>query len=46
MWIKKVEDEEPIAEVDEEFKDVDGIANYIYKWFTGHLKKMIGLGKE
>lgn len=39
VWIKKVEDEEPIAEVDEEFKDVDGIANYIYKWFTGHLKK-------
>lgn len=41
--IKKWEDEEPIAEPAEEWKDVDGIVRYITVFFLGHLCKMMGL---
>lgn len=43
LKIKEWEDEEPISEPDERFKDVDGIKHYITVWFLGHLCKMIGL---
>lgn len=32
----------PIAEPDEEFRDVDGIRRYISVWLYGHLAKMMG----
>lgn len=41
--IEKWENEEPIPEPTEEFKDVDGIGKYIRVWFTGWLSKALGL---
>lgn len=43
LKIKEWEDEEPISEVDERFKDVDGIRHYIIVWFLGHFCKMMGI---
>lgn len=41
--IKEWEDNEPIPEPEEQFKDVDGIGHYISVWFLGHLCKMMGV---
>lgn len=41
--IEKWENEDPIPEPSEEFKDVDGIGKYIRVWFTGWLSKALGL---
>jgi len=41
--IEKWENEDPIPEPSEEFKDVDGIGKYIRVWFTGWLCKALGL---
>lgn len=41
--IQKWEDEKPIPEPDDEFKDVDNIGRYIDVFFKGHLAKMMGL---
>lgn len=41
--IERWEEEEPIPEPSEEFKDVDGIGKYIRVWFAGHLAKALGL---
>lgn len=41
--IEKWEEEKPIPEPSEEFKDVDGIGKYIRVWFTGWLSKALGL---
>lgn len=41
--IKKYENERPIPEPDEKWKDVDGIGKYIKVWFLGHLARMVGL---
>ncbi len=41
--IEKWENERPISEPSEEFKDVDGIGKYIRVWFTGWLSKALGL---
>lgn len=41
--IEKWEEEKPIPEPSEEFKDVDGIGKYIRVWFTGWLCKALGL---
>lgn len=38
--IKRWEDEDPIPEPDERWKDVDGIRRYISTFFFGHLAKM------
>ena len=46
LLIKKWENEEPIPEPDEEWKDVDGIRKYIRVWFLGHLCKMLGIANE
>ena len=43
MWIRKVEDEEPVCEPAPEWKDVDGIGKYITVYFLGHLCKMMGI---
>lgn len=43
LKIKEWEDEEPIDEPDERFKDVDGIRHYIIVWFLGHFCKMMGI---
>lgn len=41
--IEKWENEKPIPEPDEDFKDVDKIGLYIDVFFKGHLSKMMGL---
>lgn len=41
--IEKWENEKPIPEPEEEFKDVDRIGLYIDVFFKGHLSKMMGL---
>ena len=41
--IDKWENEEPIPEPKEEWKDVDGIVKYITVWFFGHLCKMLNI---
>jgi hypothetical protein len=41
--IRKWENEKPIPEPDEEWKDVDGIVRYITVYFLGHLCKMMGI---
>lgn len=41
--IQKWEDEKPIPEPEDEFKDVDKIGLYIDVFFKGHLSKMMGL---
>ncbi|AYB37538.1 hypothetical protein [Brevibacillus laterosporus] len=42
-WIKKIEEEEPIPEPQDEFNDPDGIMKYIDKWFVSHFAKIFGL---
>ncbi|GLO66145.1 hypothetical protein [Oceanobacillus kimchii] len=44
--IKKYENEKPIPEPDESWKDVDGIKKYTSVWFLGHLCKMLGIKNE
>lgn len=41
--IRKWENEKPIPEPDEEWKDVDGIVRYVTVYFLGHLCKMMGI---
>lgn len=41
--IEKWEQDNPIPEPDEDFKDVDRIGTYIDVFFKGHLSKMMGL---
>ena len=41
--IEKWENEKPIPEPDDDFKDVDRIGLYIDVFFKGHLSKMMGL---
>lgn len=41
--IKKFENERPIPEPDEQWKDVDGIGKYLRVWFLGHLARMMGV---
>ena len=43
VWIKRWEDERPIPEADDDFKDVDGIVKYVTVWMFGHLCKMLGI---
>lgn len=44
--IKRIEDEEPIAEPSEEFKDPDGIRKYISTFFFGHLAKALHIKND
>ncbi len=43
QWVKKIEEDEPIPEPRDEFKDVDGIGRYINEWFVGHFSRMFGM---
>ena len=43
VLINKFENEDPIPEPEEEWKDVDGIVRYVTVYFLGHLCKMMGL---
>lgn len=45
-WIARIENDEPIPEPTEEFKDVDGIGKYISKWFTNQIGVMLGAIKK
>lgn len=43
QYIEKWEDEKPIPVIDDpDFKDKDGILNYVQTWFFGHLTKVFG----
>ena len=44
--IKRIEDEEPIPEPSEEFKDPDGIRKYISTFFFGHLAKALHIKND
>lgn len=44
--IKKWENERPIPEPDEEWKDVDGISKYVKTWFFGQLTRILGMRGE
>lgn len=44
--IKRFENEKPIPEPDEEWKDVDNIRKYVSVWFLGHLSKMLGIKND
>lgn len=44
--IKRWEEEKPIPEPAEEWKDVDGIKRYIGAYFLGHLSKMFKIDNE
>lgn len=41
--IEKWEEEDPIPEPSEEYKDCDGIGHYIRTWFAGWLGKAVGI---
>ena len=43
QMIERWENEKPIPEPADEFKDVDGIGKYLRVWFTGWLSKALGL---
>jgi len=43
VWIKRWEDQQPVADPDPELRDVDGLIRYIDVWFRGHLAKMLGI---
>lgn len=44
--IKRIEDEEPIAEPSDEFKDPDSISKYIRTFFFGHLAKALHIKND
>ncbi|MEK4907347.1 hypothetical protein [Niallia sp. FSL M8-0099] len=44
--IKKYENEKPIPEPDEKWKDVDKVSKYIRVFFLGHLSRMLGIKNE
>lgn len=46
VWIRRIEESEPIPEPKEEYKDVDGIARYISVWFLGHLSKVLNINNR
>ncbi|PEF30281.1 hypothetical protein CON39_11425 [Bacillus thuringiensis] len=45
-WIRLIEEKEPISEQQEEFKDVDGIHNYVERWFIVQMKRVFGRIKD
>lgn len=42
-WIKKIEEDEPIPEPLDKFKDLDGISRYLDKYFISHFSKLFGI---
>ena len=42
-WINLIEQERPIGEPCEQFKDVDKISSYITKWFTRQMQRVFDL---
>lgn len=46
LLIKKWENDRPIPEAEDEWKDVDRIGKYVRVWFLGHLCKMVGVTNE
>lgn len=42
-WCKLIEENEPVGEASEEYKDVDGIQKYIFKWFIKPFARVLGL---
>ena len=42
-WIARIENERPIPQVADEFKDVDKLGHYINKWFTTQMKRVFEL---
>ncbi|ASA21831.1 hypothetical protein [Paenibacillus donghaensis] len=46
MWIKKIEEEEPIPEPLDKFKDLDKIKKYLDKYFIKHFSKLFGMASN
>lgn len=44
IWVNRIETERPVGEACEQFKDVDKIREYITKWFTKQLQKVMDIG--
>ena len=42
-WVSMIENNEPIGEAMEDYKDVDGIRKYINKWFVRPFGRALGL---
>lgn len=42
-WINLIEQERPIGEASEQFKDVDKISSYITQWFTKQMQRVFDL---
>lgn len=42
-WINLIEQERPIGEASEQFKDVDKISSYVTKWFTRQMQRVFDL---
>lgn len=45
-WINLIEQERPIGEASEQFKDVDKIGSYITTWFTRQMQRVLDLGDD
>ena len=43
--IKRIEDEEPIPDTNEDFEDVDRIKYFIERYFTNPMRKVLGIDK-
>ena len=41
VWIRKIEDDRPIPEAEEQFADVDHLKDYLQTWFVGGLCNMM-----
>jgi hypothetical protein len=46
MWIKHIENDEPIPEAQGEFKDPDRIKSYIETYFVKHFRQVFGLSDD
>lgn len=46
MWIKAIEEDEPIPEPLAMFQDVDKLGHYIKKWFVQHFARVFGVVSE
>lgn len=43
VWTQMIEENEPVGEASNEYKDVDGIYKYILKWFIKPFGRVLGL---